>query len=75
MVPVEILGTYVPRECPDCGETVVVEMTTMGGTTYAEDYFVDEVLPGLDIERIDHPSGEAYIYGDPDTVGIIEHDD
>jgi len=63
-------GRFAPHDCEDCGETMVIEMSRMSGTTYSEDHFVDEVLPDLDIERIDHPSGEVHVYAKPENIGI-----
>lgn len=66
-----LTGTWMPHDCDDCGETMVIEQTRMNGTTYAEDDFVADVLPDMDgIERVDHPSGEAHIYADPDRIGF-----
>lgn len=62
-------GRFAPVECDDCGRQNVVEMTRMGGATYPEDVFCADVLPGLeDIERIDHPDADVYIYGNPESV-------
>ena len=66
-------GAFAPLDCEDCGGRMVIEMTRVGGTTYSEDVFVADVLPKRDgIERIDHPTADAYVYGDPDRVGIRE---
>lgn len=66
-----ITGTYAPVECDSCDSVMVIEVTRLGGITYEQEYFEAEVLPDLqDVERIDHPSGEATIYGDPDKIGI-----
>lgn len=63
-------GEYAPYECDNCGEDLVIQMTRMpGGKTYSEDDFVDDVLPGLhDVERIDHPTEDVYVYGNPDVT-------
>lgn len=68
-----LTGTWTPHDCDNCGETMVIEQTRMGGKTYTEADFVADVLPGLDgIERVDHPSGEAHIYADPERIGFHE---
>lgn len=69
----DLTGTWMPHDCGNCGETMVIEQTRMDGETYDEDGFVADVLPGLDdIERVDHPSGEAHIYADPGRIGFNE---
>lgn len=66
-----IFGTYVPMPCDECGVEMVIEVTRMDGTTYDRETFEEEILPTLDgVERIDHPSGEATVYGDPDDIHI-----
>lgn len=63
-------GRFAPIECDECGFRSVIEMTRMpGGTTYPEGEFVKDVLPGLDgVERIDHPTEDVYIYGNPEQT-------
>lgn len=62
-------GRFQPHECQSCGCRIVVEMTTLGGRTYLEDEFVDDILPEMDdIERIDHPTKNVYVYGDRDDI-------
>lgn len=64
-----LIGTWTPHNCENCGETMVIEQTRMDGKTYDEDDFVTDVLPDIDgIECVDHPSGEAHIYADPDRI-------
>lgn len=66
-------GTWMPHDCENCDETIIIEQTHMGGKTYTEAAFVTEVLPDMDdIERIDHPSGEAHIYANPDRIAVNE---
>lgn len=62
-------GRFAPLECEDCGATNIIEMTRMDGTTYSEAHFLEEVLPDLeDVERIDHPTEDVYVYGDPEVT-------
>lgn len=62
-------GAYLPHECETCGHRMVIEMSRLGGTTYPEEMFIEEVLPGLDVERCDHPVIEDdYIYADPERI-------
>lgn len=70
-----LTGTWMPHDCGNCEETMVIEQTRQEGKTYDEETFVEEVLPDLDgIERVDHPSGEAHIYADPETIQFREVD-
>lgn len=70
-----LTGTWMPHDCDNCGETMVIEQTRTDGKTYDEDDFVTDVLPEMDdIERVDHPSGEAHIYADPDRIGMKDPD-
>lgn len=69
----DLLGTWMPHDCENCGETMVVEQTRTDGQTYDEDDFVADVLPGVDgLERVDHPSGEAHIYADPENIAFYD---
>lgn len=61
-------GAFAPHECDDCGCEMVIEMTRIGGTTYERSDFLENVLPGLDLERIDHPIADVYVYGDPEQT-------
>ena len=63
-----IAGTFEPVECEDCGTRLVVENTRMGGSTYREDEFIEDVLPDTDLERIDANADGVYVYGDPEQV-------
>jgi len=67
----EIIGTWRKIDCQSCNASIVAEITLVGGTTYTQDHFEEEVLPELEnIERMDHPSGDITIYGDPNKIGI-----
>lgn len=73
-----IAGTdrYAPLECDECGTRVVVEQTRMGGRTYGEEYFLENILPEGEIERIDAPGtgDEIYVYADPAEVKTKSRD-
>ena len=67
----EIIGTWRLLDCDSCGSSNVVEVTRIGGKTHSQEYFEENILPDLeDVERIDHPSGEITIYGNPKKIGV-----
>jgi hypothetical protein len=71
MVGLSSFAEFVPADCAACGGLMAVEMTRMGGHTYREDEFVEDILPDLDgVERVDHPDVDKYIYANPERVGF-----
>ena len=67
----EVMGTWRLLDCDSCSGSNVIEITQFGGITYTQEKFEADILPDLDdIERMDHPSGDITIYGNPEKIGM-----
>lgn len=72
-VPLGQAGPHILKDCSECDEQFVVEITRGPGTTYPKEQFESEVLPELpDHERVDHPEGDVTLYCDPEQLRWAE---
>lgn len=45
------IGAFIPHECPDCDCRMVIEQRRVDGTTYTEEYFLENVMEERGLEK------------------------